>query len=190
MNNEEKFIWNNKNKNMILSVLGEKNAEKLMSVSSLKGVEKVYSSNSVRAISTAKYIAEDNNLKVEIENKINERKLGIKYIEDLPVDFVKNQFKNKDLKYKNGESLNEVSKRFDSFVEKILKGKYEKVAIVIHGIALMNYLSEISEVKFDGNSFIGAFNGKKYLNGALKNPDIYEVKYENEKVVSIKRIKI
>lgn len=50
---------------------------------------KIYASNSSRAIETAKYLAESNNLKIKLDKRINERKFGIGYLSELPKDCVK-----------------------------------------------------------------------------------------------------
>ncbi len=57
---------------MILSIEGEENAKILCEIDELKGIN-IYSSNSARAIGTAKYIAEMNNVKIKIDNRINGR---------------------------------------------------------------------------------------------------------------------
>ena len=54
----ENVLWEEYNKNMILSVLGEEKASKLCGIEELKNIKNIYSSNSFRAISTAKYLSE------------------------------------------------------------------------------------------------------------------------------------
>ena len=63
------------NEKIILSVEGEKKAEELSKLDELKNIHKLWSSNYVRAISTAKYIAYENNIEINIEEAFNERKL-------------------------------------------------------------------------------------------------------------------
>ena len=62
--NNDNALWSEFNKNMILSPKGEENAKKLCIVEELKGINEIYASNSSRAIETAKYLAETNNLKI------------------------------------------------------------------------------------------------------------------------------
>ena len=50
-------LWDEYNRNMILSPLGEENAKKLCDVKELKDIKEIYASNSPRAIQTAKYLA-------------------------------------------------------------------------------------------------------------------------------------
>lgn len=63
------------NEKIILSVEGERKAEEMSHLKELKEVEVLWSSNYVRAISTAKYIANQNKIKINIDKNFNERKL-------------------------------------------------------------------------------------------------------------------
>lgn len=56
---------------MILSVEGEKRAERLCEIDELNNVERIFASDSVRAIASAKYLAEKNNIKIELDDRIN-----------------------------------------------------------------------------------------------------------------------
>ena len=71
-----------------LSCDGEKLAEKLASNPEFQNIDVVWSSNYVRALSTAKYFAVNNNLKVNIDERLRERVQGITSWEELPDDFV------------------------------------------------------------------------------------------------------
>lgn len=70
--NESNQISNEK---IILSVAGEKEAEKISELEELKNIDILWSSNYARAIGTAKYIAEKNNIEINIDESFNERKL-------------------------------------------------------------------------------------------------------------------
>ena len=59
-----------RNEKMMLSVYGEKMAEKISKLPELEKIDKLWSSNYVRAISTAKYIADNNNLEINIDLSI------------------------------------------------------------------------------------------------------------------------
>ena len=64
-----------KNEKIILSIEGEEEAKRISELEELKKIDKLYSSNYVRAISTAKYIAKTNNIEINIDERLNERKL-------------------------------------------------------------------------------------------------------------------
>lgn len=66
--------------------------KKLCDVEELKNIDKIYASNSFRAIGSAKYLAESNNLKIKLDDRINEKKFGVKYIKDLPNNFTEISF--------------------------------------------------------------------------------------------------
>ena len=70
--NEESQISNEK---IILSVEGEKKAQEISKLKELNNIDILWSSNYVRAIATAKYIAEQNHIEINIDESFNERKL-------------------------------------------------------------------------------------------------------------------
>lgn len=173
---------------MILSVEGEERSKQLAGLEELKNIDSIYASDSFRAIGTAKYISEQNNLKIRLDPRINERNLGIEKIKDLPQDFTVNSFKNKDLKYQPGESLNEVDQRFTEFITEILSSSNKKTVLVIHGIILMSYLQNNCTFDFDGRNFKLSFNGREIIDRPLTNPDIFRIDYEDNKIVNITNI--
>ena len=186
----ENVSWSEYNKNMILSVVGEENAQKLCNVEELKNINEIYASNSSRAIETAKYLAESNNLKIKLDNRINEREFGVKYIKELPNDFTKISFDDKTFKVNDGESLNNVDHRFKSFIEDLLDKDNNKIAIVTHGIILLSYLKTIcNHFEFDGRNFDIRFNDNIILEGTPKNPSIYKIKFDdNKNVVNVEYV--
>ena len=70
--NEESQISNEK---IILSVEGEKKAQEISKLKELSNIDILWSSNYVRAIATAKYIAKQNHIEINIDESFNERKL-------------------------------------------------------------------------------------------------------------------
>lgn len=182
--------WNEYNRNMILSPLGEENAKKLCNVKHLKDIKEIYASNSPRAIQTAKYLAEMNDLKIKLDERINEREFGIKYLSELPKDYNKNSFEDKDLKLAGGESLNELDLRFKSFITDILKSDNDKTAIIMHGIILLSYLKTIcTSFNFDGRSFNIKYNDNIVLNGSPKNPSIYKIVFDDsEQIINVEYV--
>lgn len=182
--------WEDYNRNMILSPLGEENAKKLCDIEELSNIDSIYSSDSYRAIGTAKYLAEKNNIKIKLDNRINERILGCSKLSELPDDFSKNSFIDKDLKYKQGESLNEVDKRFKNFLNEIINGVENKIVLVIHGMILMSYLKTICEFEFNGNIFKIDFKNNEIINRKFNNPDVFKLEFKNNKVINITNIEI
>lgn len=183
--NNDNVLWNEFNKNMILSPLGEENAKKLCNVNELKNIDEIYASNSSRAIETAKYLAEKNNIKIKLDERINEREFGVKYIKDLPVNFTKLSFEDKEFKIANGESLYEVDERFSSFINDLLNRDNSRIVIVMHGIILLSYLKTIcNHFEFDGRNFNISYNGKIILDGIPKNPSVYKIEFDDNKNIT------
>lgn len=183
----DNVLWSEFNKNMILSPQGEEKAKNLCNVEELNNLNEIYASNSSRAIETAKYLAESNNIKIKLDERINEREFGVEYIKDLPSDFTKLSFDNKDYKVNNGESLNEVDNRLKAFISDLLDNDSNKIAIVMHGIILLSYLKTIcNHFEFDGRNFNIKYNNNVVLDGTPKNPSIYKIEFDdNKNVVNI-----
>ena len=182
--------WSEYNRNMILSSEGEEKAKKLCEIEELKHLDSVYSADSFRAIGTAKYVAEINNLKIKLDSRINERNLGVNTISELPENQTLESFKNKDYKFGTGESLNEVDKRFNSFINEILESNYNNIALFIHGIIMMSFLQNNTDFSFDGKNMKLLFNNKEIYNDKMKNPMIFKIEYDKETLVSIEEISI
>lgn len=184
----ENVPWDEYNKNMILSVKGEMKASELTTVEELKGIKNIYSSNSARAIETAKYLSGQNDTKIRLDERINERVFGINYLRELPKDFTKHSFNDKDFKIGNGESLNEMDKRFNSFIDEVLS-KHDKTIIVIHGIMLLSFLQNNCDFRMNDNEIFIKYNGKDIVNVKPKNPSVYKITYNDEgKIIDIDNI--
>ncbi|MEG1009333.1 MAG: histidine phosphatase family protein [Clostridia bacterium] len=180
-------LWDDYNRNMILSIDGEINAQKMAQIKELKNYDELYASDSFRAIGTAKYLVEGNK-QIKLDSRINERYLGIKTLNEIPEDFNKKSFDNKNYKLQNSESLNEVDERFKSFIQEILNKNSKKTIIVFHGIILLSYLETICDFKFDGKIVKANYKGKVIIDGILKNPDIFKITFENNEIIDIENI--
>ena len=184
----ENVLWNDYNRNMILSSEGEENAKKLCELDELRNLDAVYSADSFRAIGTAKYVAEMNNLKIKLDERINERNLGVKTISELPKNQTITSFSNKDYKFGTGESLNEVDIRFNSFITDLLNDTNSRVALFIHGIIMMSFLQNNTEFSFDGKNMKLIFNDKEIFNDKMKNPMVFKIDYDANEIINIEFI--
>ena len=131
--NEDYQIINEKE---ILSVYGEEQSKKLSENIELINIDVIWSSSYTRAKATAKYIANLNNLYINLDSNLNERKLGD--LKELG-EFMKNkstrdpsqeQLIDRKFKTSNGESAEDTNKRMTNFLNKILK-EYEGKRIVL-----------------------------------------------------------
>ena len=134
--NEDSQMINEKE---ILSVHGEEQSKRLSENIELNNIDIIRSSSYTRAKATAKYIANANNLPINLDSNLNERKLGNS--EELG-EFMKDkktgdpsQEQLLDIKFKtsDGESAEETNRRMTKFFDRILK-EYEgkKIAVVSH----------------------------------------------------------
>lgn len=187
-NDYKNVLWDEYNKNMILSVEGEEKAKKLCDIKELKNIKNIYSSNSFRAIGTAKYLSELNNTKIKLDGRINERNLGVKYINDLPDDYTKHSFNDKNFKVYDGETLNDVDSRFNDFIKDILK-ENDKTILVIHGIILLSFLQNNCEFEYNENKILVKYNNEVIIDGNPKSPGVYKIVYNDDnKIIQISNI--
>lgn len=188
--NEEEKNEQIKNEKIILSVEGEKKAEKLSKIPQLQNIEQLWSSNYVRAISTAKYISKENNIKIKISSKLNERKLGdLETLKEMAKNkknsYTTEQLLDKKLKNKDGESCEEVARRMEEKMKEIVEEGPGNIAIVSHGAAIKFYLSNYCKIDEDIN-FI--YNDKIIIRENLNSPDIIELTFANNSLRNIEHI--
>lgn len=104
---------------IILSSEGEKRAELLSKEQELQNIDVLYTSNCVRTLQTAKYMMESQNLKANIDERLDERRVGIINDKEVPDWFIR-QYKDIDYKTIGGESMREVRNRFSEVIDEIL----------------------------------------------------------------------
>lgn len=188
--NEIEQIRNEKN---LLSVDGEKYAEQMSNLPELLKVEILYSSHYVRAMSTAKYIAEKNNIILNVDERLGERRFGVNNMSELPSTFFEDQFRNWDYKLTNGESVNEVSKRMNEALSEILDvNRDKKIAIISHGTAISAMLKKWCNIKLNEETKLVEiyFNNKLVFDGNWKCPELFKLEFDdNNNLISIKNIK-
>lgn len=178
------------NEKKILSSKGETLAEKHFSNEIFNNIDSVYSSNYIRAISTAKYVAEKNNIEVNIIDDLGERKFGINTWDELPNNFERKQLLDEDYKIAGGESQKEVRNRMKSAIMQILNENQEKkIVIISHGTAISFLLKEWCDIKFVEEKLQYNFNGKNIFNGYLNYCETFKLEFDNNNnLISIKNI--
>lgn len=185
-NNNSLQIWNEK---MPLSIDGEAKAKALSELSELQNLDQIFSSNYVRAISTAKYIANQNNLTLKVVESFGERKFGVFSWNELPINFTKKQIEKKDFKTKHGESRREVTTRMYNALIKILNNHQgERIAITSHATALTFLFMHLCT--YENNKVV--FNNQVIIDETFKwnAPELFELKFnDNNELVSIKNIR-
>ena len=96
-----------RNEKEILSINGERRAALLSKEEEMYNIDKIYTSKCVRTLQTAKYMMEMNSLPATIDERLDERRVGIPNEGKHPDWFIK-QYKDKEFKTENGESQKEV----------------------------------------------------------------------------------
>lgn len=134
--NEDSQMINEKE---ILSVYGEEQSKKLSENTELNNIDVIWSSSYTRAKATAKYIANNNNLPINLDSNLSERKLGNlkelgEFMKDKSTrDPSQEQLLDRKFKTSDGESAEDARKRMTKFFDRILK-EYEgkRIAVITH----------------------------------------------------------
>ena len=174
------------NEKSSLSIEGEQIAKEKLNNKELENIDILFSSNYVRAIQTAKYIANKNNLKINIVSDLGERKFGIDSWEQLPDNFEKNQFFDENYKIGNGESQKDVRKRMEYVIEKILKEcSNKRIAIVSHSTAISYLLKKWCDVSYESDY---KFNNKVFFDGKWNYCETFKLKFQGNDLLSVEII--
>jgi len=181
-----------KNEKIILSVEGERRAKILSQQDELKNIDAVYASCCVRTLQTAKYLLDNQNLKVNLDERLDERKVGIPNEENVK-NWYQMQYLDKNYKTEGGESQKEVRDRMNDIIQEILeKNKGKRIAIFSHGYAITFYLMkfvDLVDVK-ENRVLTFKYNGKIIFNKSLDAPEVFKLTFKNNKLLNIENVKI
>ena len=185
--NENSQIINEKE---ILSVHGEEQSKRLSENTELNNIDVIWSSSYTRAKATAKYIANNNNLPINLDSNLNERKLGDlkelgEFMKDKNTrDPSQEQLLDREFKTTDGESAEDTRKRMTGFFDRILK-EYEgkKIAVVSHGGSIKFFLLNWCEVNRDVKLL--------YKNTVLDitSPCLLKMTFKENKLINLEQIK-
>ena len=188
LNSDDLQIQNEKQS---LSIEGEHIAQERLTNNELSSIDVLYASNYVRTIQTAKYIADKNNLDINIVSDLGERKFGIATWEELPDGFERNQFLDEEYKIGNGESQKEVRERMYRIVMKIVnENKDKRIAIVSHGTAISYLLKKWCDIEIEDDKLKYIFNGKILLHNYFDYCETFKLEFDGNKLVDIQNITI
>ena len=177
------------NEKEILSIKGEEDSKKLSKNEELKNLDSIWCSSYVRAKQTAKYIANENNLQINLDNRLNERKLG--NLNEIAI-FMKDK-KTRDpsqeqllypkFKTSDGESAEDTKTRMTDFLNEILiKYKEKRVAIISHGgsikFLLLNWCNVNNNMKLEYKD--------KELN--ITSPCLLKLTFKNEELINLEQV--
>ena len=182
-----------RNEKIILSVEGEKRAEILSRVEELQDLDVVYTSNCVRTLQTAKYILEKQQLKVNIDERFDERRVGLPN-DDVVKDWFVVQYLDENYKTIGGESQKEVRDRFSEALDEVLdQHRGERIAIFSHGYAITFFIMKWCKFEYiestDNLKF--TFKGKEFFNKKLNAPEVFKLELnDNNELLNIEVLHI
>ncbi len=180
----------NRREKRILSIIGEEESRKLAQDVNLQKVNSIYSSDYVMSIGTAKYLAQNLELDINIREELGERVLG--NLGDKKIRMV-NEMQENDFDYKlsGGESLNDVKRRMLKFLHKVLREDEGKIiAMFTHNVAITSLLSEFCDKGFNlDNRLILNFQDHAIVDGTWEGIKVIEMTFDKTDLVNIERIK-
>ena len=168
--------------NRPLSIEGEKASVKLV-----KKIDAsiVYSSSYASSIGTAKYYASYKNIDVNINSFLNDLRIG-----DLGRRNIKMlrfmQERDFDFKFNRGESLNDVNKRMNIAIDRIIKKNGNKnIVNFTQKSAITGYLLDKLEHGYNlDDRLVLSFNERVIIDDNLSDIDIIKVVLEKGKVIN------
>ena len=185
-NNNE--YYQNRREKIVLSIEGEKRAELLSKEKEFDDIDIIYSSNYVRTIQTAKYFAESKNMIIHIDERFNERRLGIAQ----QVDITIKQYFDENLKNPDGESQKEVRERMKAgFQEAVNNNRGKNIAVFTHGAAITFLLMcwcKLEYIHEDKHKCL-SFNNKIIVDKIFDAPEVFKLQVSGKnEILSIENI--
>lgn len=179
------------NEKSSLSIEGEQIAQQKLNINEFENIDVLFSSNYVRAIQTAKYLSDKNNLEINVISNLGERKFGIEAWDQLPENFERKQFLDENYKIGSGESQKEVANRMYSTIMNILnENKNKKVAIVGHATAISYLLKKWCDIQIVDDKLRYIFNNNILLDGYLDYCETFKLEFDDDNnIIDIKNIK-
>ena len=188
-NSKNNEYYQTRREKIILSIEGEKKAEKLSKLKEFDDTDVIFSSNYARSLQTAKYLAERKNLVIHIDDRFNERKLGILQ-EDEKIHI--KQYYDENIKNSEGEPRKEVTKRMlEAFLEVVNNNRGKKIAIFTHDSSMTFLLMQwckLEYIKEDKHKCL-SFNNKIIIDRKYDAPEIFKLLVDGKNnVIDVKNI--
>lgn len=171
-----------------LSSDGERAAKNIATSDEFLETDLIYSSIYSASLDSAKYLAERLEEKIFVDETLNDAKIGslgrrtFREVKEM-------QNRDFDLKLSDGESLNEVSTRINSFVKKVTSLGASKVLLFTHRRVMLGYLINNAEVGYNLNDdLVVTYNESVIYDEASKDVDIIKITYDEGKITNIETI--
>ena len=175
-----------RNEKIILSVEGEKRAEILSCVEELQNLDVVYTSNSVRTLQTAKYILEKQKLKVNIDERFDERRVGLPN-DDVVKNWFVVQYLDENFKTVGGESQLDVRNRFSEVIKEVLDNyKDKRICIFSHAYAITFYILKYCKLEHvSKEKFTIKFKDKIVMDRGINAPEVFKLTFDGDNLYDI-----
>lgn len=182
-----KEMPNEKRKEQLpLSFKGEKVASELLKKEELLQTNEIYSSNYISMIGSAKYLSEELDLPIIVDERLKERKVGI--VGNNNETFLK-ETQEHDFEYKfhNGESMENVQNRMKEITKDILfRHPKEVITVFTHDIALEALFSTWCEKGYNlENQLILNFKDEVIIDGAYHPYRLFKLEFDDMKLKNI-----
>ena len=176
-----------RNEKIILSCEGECRAKLLSEKEELQNIDVLYTSNCVRTLQTAKYMMESQDLKANIDERLNERKSG-EPNDNIYPDWQMRQYFDENFKTEGGESQKEARKRMEEVIEEILeKHKDKRIAVFSHGLIITFFLLKYCElVSMEDFKLKYKFKNKIAFDKKINAPEVFKLTFEDKDLVDIR----
>ena len=173
---------------IVLSSEGERRAELLSKKEELQNIDVLYTSNCVRTLQTAKYMMESQNLKANIDERLDERRVG--EIKVFYPDWFERQYRDENYKTDGGESQKDVRKRMDEVINEILeKHKNKRIAVFTHAYAITFYLLKYCKlISIIDEKFKYEYNGKIIFEKSINAPEVFKLTFDGKEIKNIELI--
>ena len=170
------------NEKIILNSLGEERAKILCNMPEFDNIDSVYTSNCVRTLQTAKYLLERLNLKVKIDDRLDERRVG-KPNDNTEPDWFLKQYYDANYKTEGGESQLDVRNRMEEVINEILDENTDKrVAVFTHGYAITFYLLKYCKLlDIYDKKLKYEYKGEILFDKSINAPEVFKLTFDNNK---------
>ena len=75
-------------------------------------------------------------------------------------------------------------------MKNLLNSKIDSIALFIHGILMLSFLQNNFDYNFEGHKLKLKFNDKAVYEDYIKNPMIFKIVYDDEKIIDIDSIEL
>ena len=173
--------------------LNSTTTNRVKSFEELQNIDVVYASNCVRTLQTAKYLLKAQNLKITLDERLDERRFGEPNSDEFP-DWFERQYLDENFKTVGGESQKDVRERMNEAITEILKENAGKrIAVFSHGYAITFYLMQWYKLlNVDSEQKLTfEYKGKIVYDRKINAPEVFKLTIgDNNEVQNIEVIDI